>query len=125
MVASAPFIMLGYAVSLAPWLLQVHAQLFTPLPACHQMFIGSTNPTVRYAATFMIASGAFSFGALCNTWAAINTTSDTARAATIATVVFGGNLGGLICSSLYFSSLFGLITYVLFQSSYVVIPAQM
>ena len=46
----------------------------------------------------MIAIGAFSFGALCNSWAAINTTSDTARAATIGTVVFAGNLGGLIAT---------------------------
>jgi len=46
----------------------------------------------------MIAIGAFSFGALCNSWAAINTTSDTARAVTIGTVVFAGNLGGLIAT---------------------------
>lgn len=67
----------------------------------YAMFVGSTNPQVRYAATFLIAVGAFSFGALCNSWAAINTTSDDQRAATIACVVFGGNLGGLVSTWSY------------------------
>ena len=51
---------------------------------------------VRYAATFLIASGAFSFGALCNAQASANVVSDTARASAIGTVVMFGNIGGLI-----------------------------
>lgn len=64
MMVSAPFIVAGYAC-----------------------FVGTTNPTVRYSATFLIAIGAFSFGALTNAWVAANTTSDTARNAAIATNV--------------------------------------
>lgn len=51
---------------------------------------------VRYGATFLIASGAFSFGALCNAQASANVVSDTARASAIGTVVMFGNIGGLI-----------------------------
>ncbi|SCV69351.1 BQ2448_2371 [Microbotryum intermedium] len=75
MTVSAPLMIIGYA-----------------------MFVASTNPQVRYAACFLIASAAFSFGSFCNTWAAINTTSDTARAGAIAITVFGGNLGGLVAT---------------------------
>ena len=78
------------------------------------MFLASTNSSVRYAATFIIASGAFSFGALCNAQVAANVVSDTARlvtvlrpvihssliylfrASAIATAVMFGNVGGLI-----------------------------
>jgi len=51
---------------------------------------------VRYGATFIIASGAFSFGALCNAHASANVVTDTARASAIGTVVMFGNVGGLI-----------------------------
>ena len=51
---------------------------------------------VRYGATFLIASGAFSFGALCNAQVSANVVSDTARAAAIGTNVMFGNIGGLI-----------------------------
>jgi MFS family permease len=38
-----------------------------PLMMCgYIMFLASTNPHTRYGATFLIASGAFPFGALCN-----------------------------------------------------------
>jgi hypothetical protein len=50
----------------------------------------------RYGATFLIASGAFSFGALCNAQVSANVVSDTARAAAIGTNVMFGNIGGLI-----------------------------
>lgn len=73
MVISAPFIFVGFAI-----------------------FVGTNNVQARYGATFLIAIGSFSFGAMCNAWASINTTSDTARAATIGMVVFAGNCGGLI-----------------------------
>ncbi|KAE8447879.1 hypothetical protein EG329_010108 [Mollisiaceae sp. DMI_Dod_QoI] len=60
------------------------------------MFLASSAPHVRYGATFLIASGAFSFGALCNAQVAANVVSDTARSAAIATNVMFGNIGGLI-----------------------------
>ena len=60
------------------------------------MFLASHTPHVRYGATFIIASGAFSFGALCNAQVAANVVSDTARSAAIATNVMFGNVGGLI-----------------------------
>lgn len=60
------------------------------------MFLASTNPQVRYAATFVIASGAFTFGSLCNAQVAANVVSDTARSSAIGTNVMFGNVGGLI-----------------------------
>jgi peptidoglycan/LPS O-acetylase OafA/YrhL len=60
------------------------------------MFLASTEPRVRYGATFVIASGAFAFGALCNTQVSANVVSDTARASAIATNVMFGNIGGLV-----------------------------
>lgn len=64
--------------------------------AGYTMFLASTNPHVRYGAVFLIASGAFSFGALCNAQVAANVVSDTARSAAIGTNVMVGNFGGLI-----------------------------
>lgn len=49
------------------------------------MFLASTNPNVRYGATFIIASGAFAFGALCNAQVSANVVSDTARSSAIGT----------------------------------------
>ncbi|KAF2194282.1 putative MFS transporter [Zopfia rhizophila CBS 207.26] len=60
------------------------------------MFLASTSAKVRYGATFIIASGAFAFGALCNAQVSANVVSDTARASAIATNVMFGNVGGLI-----------------------------
>lgn len=60
------------------------------------MFLASTAARVRYGATFIIASGAFSFGALCNAHVSANVISDTSRAAAIGTTVMAGNIGGLI-----------------------------
>lgn len=57
--------------------------------------------SLSFAATFLIASGAFSFGALTTGWASANSSSDTARAASISTVVCAGNLGGLISTWSY------------------------
>ena len=48
----------------------------------------------RYGATFLIALGAFSFGALCNANVSANVVSDTARGAAIGTNVMFGNIGG-------------------------------
>jgi hypothetical protein len=81
----------------------------------YTMFLASANPRIRYAATFLIASGAYSFGALCNAQSSANVVSDTARASAIGmycepqyardayidltssgTTVMFGNIGGLI-----------------------------
>ena len=58
MLASAPFMMIGYI-----------------------MFLASMSPHVRYGATFLIAIGSYSFGALCNAQSAANVVSDNARSA--------------------------------------------
>ena len=60
------------------------------------MFLASKEPMVRYGATFLIASGAFAFGALCNAQVSANVVSDTARSSAIGTNVMFGNIGGLI-----------------------------
>ena len=75
MIAGAPLIMIGYIMFLAT---------------------GSTDAQVRYGATFLIASGAFAFGALCNAQGSANVVTDTARASAIGTIVMFGNVGGLI-----------------------------
>lgn len=60
------------------------------------MFLASETPSVRYGATFLITSGAFSFGALCNAQASANVVSDTARSSAIGATVMLGNIGGLV-----------------------------
>ncbi len=72
-IISAPLVMIGYI-----------------------MFLSTEAPHTRYAATFLIAAGAYSFGALCNAQVAANVVSDTSRSAAIATNVMFGNVGGLI-----------------------------
>lgn len=62
------------------------------------MFLASTNPQVRYGATFLIASGAFANGALCNAQVSANVISDTARSSAIGVTVMMGNIGGLIAT---------------------------
>lgn len=62
------------------------------------MFLASDMPHVRYGATFIIASGAFSFGALCNAQVSANVVSDSARSSAIGTNVMFGNVGGLIAT---------------------------
>ncbi|WEW58555.1 hypothetical protein PRK78_004023 [Emydomyces testavorans] len=73
MVVCAPLVMVGYI-----------------------LFLASTNARVRYGATFLITSGAFSFAPLCNAQVSANVVSDTARSAAIGMTVMGGNIGGLI-----------------------------
>lgn len=60
------------------------------------MFLASEDAMTRYGATFLIAAGAFSFGALCNAQVSANVVSDTARASAIGLNVMMGNIGGLI-----------------------------
>lgn len=57
------------------------------------MFLASEKPSVRYGATFLIASGAFPFGALTSAQVSANVVSDTARSAAIGTNVMLGNIG--------------------------------
>lgn len=75
LLVGAPMIMTGYIMFLAT---------------------DENSPHVRYGATFLIASGAFAYGALCNAQVSANVVSDTARAAAIGTCVMFGNVGGLI-----------------------------
>jgi hypothetical protein len=70
---SAPFVMTGYI-----------------------MFLASTNPKVRYAATFLITLAAFNNGTLTNAQVTANLLSDTARSSGIGLNVMLGNIGGLI-----------------------------
>jgi len=65
------------------------------------MFLASTSSKVRYSATFLIASGSFSFGALCNAHASANVVSDTARSSAIGATVMFGNIGGLVSTWSY------------------------
>ena len=60
------------------------------------MFLASHDGQTRYGGIFLIASGAFAFGPLCNAHAAANVISDTARSSAIGLVVMFGNIGGLI-----------------------------
>ncbi|KAJ6439785.1 MFS transporter [Purpureocillium lavendulum] len=62
------------------------------------MYLASTNSSVRYAATFLIASSVFAVGPLANAQASANVVSDTARSAAIGMNVMFGNIGGLISS---------------------------
>ncbi|KAK4448865.1 major facilitator superfamily transporter [Podospora aff. communis PSN243] len=71
-IASAPLVMIGYA-----------------------MFLGSVNPRVRYAATFL-ASSSFTLGALTNAQVSANVISDTARSAAIGMNSLFAHFGGLI-----------------------------
>lgn len=72
-ILSAPMVMIGYC-----------------------MFLGSQNQAVRYGATFLIASSAFTLGPFSNAQVSANVVSDTARSAGIGTNVMFGNIGGLI-----------------------------
>ncbi|KAK1995425.1 major facilitator superfamily transporter [Colletotrichum falcatum] len=60
------------------------------------MFLASEDLSVRYGATFLIASSVFALGALTNAQVSANVVSDTARSSAIGTNVMFGNIGGLI-----------------------------
>ncbi|KAH7405629.1 major facilitator superfamily domain-containing protein [Phaeosphaeria sp. MPI-PUGE-AT-0046c] len=67
------------------------------------IFLGSSTKqtSLRYAATFIGASGSFAFGALCNAQVSANVVSDTARSSAIGFNVMIGNIGGLISTWSY------------------------
>ncbi|KAG7087872.1 hypothetical protein E1B28_013810 [Marasmius oreades] len=98
-----PYVVGGFFTLLIPWMSTKfdHRLAFfvvaSPLMMVgYIMFLASTNAQVRYGATFLIASGAFAFGALCNAQVSANVVSDTARASAIGLNVMFGNIGGLI-----------------------------
>jgi hypothetical protein len=73
---------------------QIFFIVSAPLMMCgYIMFLASENAHVRYGATFLITSGAFSFGALCNAQVSANVVSDTARSGAIGMNVMFGNIG--------------------------------
>lgn len=72
-IASCPMVMIGYC-----------------------MFLGTEDASVRYGATFLVASSAFALGPMTNAQVAANVVTDTARGAAIGTNVMFGNVGGLI-----------------------------
>ncbi|KIV97978.1 hypothetical protein PV10_01673 [Exophiala mesophila] len=69
----------------------------------YAMFLGTdtSQPQVRYGATFLIALGSFPLGTFNNAQPAANSVSDTARNAALGFVNFGGHLGGLISTWSY------------------------
>ncbi|KAI0169272.1 putative MFS transporter [Hypoxylon sp. FL1284] len=67
------------------------------------MFLGSTDPKVRYAATFFTAISTFAAGALTNAQASAQVISDSARSTSLATNMMFGNIGGLIATWSYLS----------------------
>jgi hypothetical protein len=62
MIIAAPMVMIGYI-----------------------MFLASENSTVRYAATFLVATTVFSLGPISNAQVSANVVSDTARSSAIGT----------------------------------------
>ncbi|KAK0644057.1 major facilitator superfamily domain-containing protein [Cercophora newfieldiana] len=60
------------------------------------MFLASSNPNVRYGATFLITSSLFCLGPITNGQVSANVVSDTARSSAIGLNVMMGNIGGLI-----------------------------
>lgn len=60
------------------------------------MFLGSELNSVRYGATFLVASSAFIMGPMSNAQVSANLVSDTARSAGIGMNVMLGNVGGLV-----------------------------
>jgi MFS family permease len=77
---SAPLIMVGFA-----------------------MFLASRNSSVRYAATFLVASSTFAIAPLCFAQVSVQVISDTSRSISLATNMMAGNLGGLIAMWSYIS----------------------
>lgn len=69
-----------------------------PVMIGYIMFLATNSPYARYAATFLITSGAFANGALSNAQVSANLLSDTARSSGIGMNVMCGNIGGLIVS---------------------------
>lgn len=69
-----------------------------PVMVGYIMFLATENARARYGAIFLIVTGAFNGGALCNAQVSANVLSDTARSSAIGTNVMFGNIGGLIAT---------------------------
>ncbi|KAI1662017.1 MFS general substrate transporter [Daldinia decipiens] len=83
---------------------QVFLILTAPLTMMgYIMFLASTDPKVRYAATFFTAVSCFAVGALSNAQVAAQVVSDTARSVSLGTNMTFGALGGLIATWSYLS----------------------
>ncbi|KJK67131.1 Major Facilitator Superfamily protein [Aspergillus parasiticus SU-1] len=100
-----PYIIGAFSTLLIPYLSSRFNRrllffVLTPplMMAGYVMFLASSDPHVRYGATFLIAFGSFPVGVLCNAHSAANVVSDTARASAIGTVVMLGNIGGLVAT---------------------------
>lgn len=65
-----------------------------PMMAGFIMYLASTNPQVRYAASFLVATSAFATGPLANAQVSVNVVGDTARTSAI-------GLNGMFCLFLY------------------------
>ncbi|KAH6685921.1 major facilitator superfamily domain-containing protein [Plectosphaerella plurivora] len=72
-----------------------------PMMVGFTMFLASTNPYVRYAASFLVATTAFTTGPLTNAQVSANVIGDAARSSAIGFNVMLGNLGGLIATWSY------------------------
>lgn len=87
-----PYIVASFFLLLVSWLATHYDTrqifLFLSGPAVivgYAMLLGSTDPSVRYAAIFLTASSAFFSGSLTNAQVSANTVSDTARNMAIST----------------------------------------
>ncbi|KAM0786604.1 hypothetical protein ACM66B_002058 [Microbotryomycetes sp. NB124-2] len=107
-----PFFVGALATVIGPYLagrMRMHGlwiMIFGPIWAAgYAIFLGSNVVGVRYFGCFLIAVGAFPIGALLSAWSAINTTSDTARVATLGMMSFIGNFGGLAATWTYIPKL--------------------
>ncbi|KAI2472942.1 putative MFS transporter [Annulohypoxylon bovei var. microspora] len=67
------------------------------------MFLASTDPKVRYAATFFTAISTFAAGPLTNAQVSAQVISDSARSMSLATNMMLGNIGGLVATWSYLS----------------------
>lgn len=100
-----PYVVGAFFTVLFPWISwridrrQIFFCIAAPMGMLgYCMFLGTSNTSVRYAATFFIASACFASGALTNAQVSANVVSDTARSAAIGMNVMMGNIGGLIAS---------------------------
>ncbi|KAL2119907.1 hypothetical protein VTJ04DRAFT_6868 [Mycothermus thermophilus] len=103
-----PYVVGGFFTLALPWLShrmdrrQVFLILTTPLViAGYSIFLGTTDSSARYAATFLLSSSLFAVGPLANSQVSANVVSDTARSSAIGLNVMAGNIGGLIATWSY------------------------
>ncbi|KAK3347180.1 hypothetical protein B0T25DRAFT_572257 [Lasiosphaeria hispida] len=62
----------------------------------YSIFLGTTNPTARYSATFLVTSSLYALGPITNAQVSANVISDTSRASAIGLNVMMGNIGGMV-----------------------------